>query len=297
MPLAEAQARVRQGGPDARARPARTPAAPPSAGSWPPATPARCAPATAAPRDLVVGHARGALRRHAREERRQGDQERGRLRHRQAVRRLVRDARARSWRCRCGCTRCAPDTATAVGRGEQPGRARARRARHSAQSPLEQHGPRRAWDGGRGTRARALRGRGRRARRPRRPRSCCAPEGLATEIVDEDEPLWDEQRAAQRGPLVVKVSGLPTRLARPRCAPPTSSAARWWAARRSACRGCASRSRPRRPWSGCGATSSAASCRTARPISTSTRPAPLDPAASALMRRVKERFDPAGVCV
>ena len=39
-----------------------------------------------------------------------------------------------------------------------------------------------------------------------------ASEGLATEIVDDDDSLWDEQRAAQRGPLVVKVSGLPTRL-------------------------------------------------------------------------------------
>ena len=39
------------------------------------------------------GHARGARRRHGRQERRQGDQERGRLRPGQALRRLVRHAR------------------------------------------------------------------------------------------------------------------------------------------------------------------------------------------------------------
>ena len=39
------------------------------------------------------GHARGALRRHPRQDRRQGDQERGRLRPGQALRRLVRHAR------------------------------------------------------------------------------------------------------------------------------------------------------------------------------------------------------------
>ena len=162
--------------------------------------------------------------------------------------------------------------------------ARAPRARRplggaAAARVLARFAGRRAAPAGRGGRA-LLRRRG-----PRRPRSSTTTSSL-----------WDEQRAGQRGPLVVKVSSLPTRL--PDAAPrrPTSSARRWWAAPRSASPGCGSRSR--RP---------AAVERLRRDFIAAVldRPADLDvdpsgaidPATRALMQRVKERFDPAGVCV
>ena len=111
----------------------------------------------------------------------------------------------------------APDTATALGGGGRPGRARPRRRRASPQSPLEHHGLDVRWAAGRGRVLARFAGAAPRpqaeaaeallrARGPRRPRSSTS-----------DEPLWDEQRAGQRGPLVVKVSSLPTRP--PRAAP------------------------------------------------------------------------------
>ena len=106
------------------------------------------------------------------------------------------------------------------------------------------------------------------------------------------------QRAAQRGPLVVKVSGAPHG-PRATCARRgRAGRARWWAAPALGLSWLRLRGAERgRRASGCGATSRSPWCRTARPIWTSTRPGRVDPGASALMRRVKERFDPAGVCV
>ena len=170
------------------------------------------------PRDLVVGMRVALVRRHAREERRQGDQERGRLRHRQAVRRLVRNARRDRRGRRCACTRSPPDTATAVGRGARPRRARRAAPPPSAARALEHHGIDIAL--GSAGRGRVL---ARFAGAVPRPQAEAAEqllraEGLATEIVDDDEPLWDEQRAGQRGPLVVKVSA-PADAASPELAP------------------------------------------------------------------------------
>ena len=79
--------------PDARARPARPAAARRSAASWPPATPARCATATAARATsssaCTVALADGTVAKRGR----QGDQERRRLRPRQALHR-ARSARS-----------------------------------------------------------------------------------------------------------------------------------------------------------------------------------------------------------
>ena len=122
-----------------------------------------------------------------------------------------------------------------------------------------------------------------------------AAEGLGTEIVEDDEPLWDEQRAAQRGPLVVKVSSLPTRLpALLRAADELGGSV-------------AGRAALGLSWVRFEEPSAEAVERLRRDFIAvvQDRPAdldvdpigPIDPATRALMQRVKERFDPAGVCV
>ena len=187
----------------------------------------------------------------------------------------------------------APATATAVAEANSPDEL-ARGALAVGRSPLEHHGIDIAWHAGSG---RVL---ARFAGAVPRPQAEAAEkllraEGLPTEIVDDDEPLWDEQRAAQRGPLVVKVSGLPARIAElartaeeiggsvvgraalglswVRFEEPTAEAVE----------------RLRRDF------------RLAvvqdRPADLDIDPAgPIDPGTRELMRRVKERFDPAGVC-
>jgi len=122
-----------------------------------------------------------------------------------------------------------------------------------------------------------------------------AAEGLDTEIVDEDEPVWDEQRARQRGPLVVKVSSLPTRL--PELLRATTELGGSVVGR--AALGLF--------WLRFDEPSAEAVERLRRdfiatvldrPPDLGVDPAgPLDDATRKLMRRVKERFDPAGVCV
>ena len=193
------------------------------------------------PRDLVVGHARRALRRHAREERRQGDQERGGLRHRQAVRRARSARSARSWRCRCGSTRSRPHTATALGEARDPDEL-ARGAAAIGQSPLEHHGIDVAL-----------------GRRPGRVLARFAgavprPQAEAAERLLRDEGLAHRDRRRRRAALgrAARRPARPARgeglrashpPARSSCGRRTSSAARSWAARRWGCRGCASRSR------------------------------------------------------
>jgi glycolate oxidase FAD binding subunit len=119
--------------------------------------------------------------------------------------------------------------------------------------------------------------------------------GLSTEIVDDDDSLWDAQRAAQRGPLVMKVSGLPTRLADllrttdELGASLVGRAALGLSWLRLEEPSAAAVERLRQGWI----------------VAVQDRPAHLDvdpsdeidPATKALMQRVKERFDPAGVCV
>jgi glycolate oxidase FAD binding subunit len=187
----------------------------------------------------------------------------------------------------------APDTATAVGAASSPGEL-ARGALAVGGSPLEHHGIDIAWHAGRG---RVL---ARFAGAVPRPQAEAAEkllraEGLDTEIVDEDEGLWDEQRAAQRGPLVLKVSGLPTRIPElVRAADETGGSV-------------VGRAALGLSWVRFEEPSAAAVERVRREFvcAVQDRPAdlgvdplgPIDTARRELMRRVKERFDPAGVCV
>jgi glycolate oxidase FAD binding subunit len=187
----------------------------------------------------------------------------------------------------------APDTATALGEAGDADEL-ARGAAAIGQSALEHHGLDISWQGGRG---RVL---ARFAGAVPRPQADAAEkllraEGLATEIVDDDEPLWDEQRAAQRGPLVVKVSSLPTRL------PQLLRAAGELGG------SVVGRAALGLSWVRLEEPSAAAVERLRRdfvavvldrPPDLEVDPiGPMDPAARALMQRVKERFDPAGVCV
>ena len=187
----------------------------------------------------------------------------------------------------------APDTATALGEAADPDQL-ARGSAAIGQSPLEHHGIDVAWRGGRGHMLVRFAGA---APRPQAEAAekLLRAEGLATEIVDDDEGLWDEQRAAQRGPLVVKISSLPTRLpALLRAADEHGGSVVGRAALglswvRFEEPSAAPVERLRREF---------ISVVQDRPPDLDIDPiGPIDPARRALMRRVKERFDPAGVCV
>ena len=162
------------------------------------------------------------------------------------------------------------------------------------QSALEHHGIDIRWEGGRGAVLARFAGA---APRPQAEAAekLLRAEGLATEIVDEDEPLWDDQRAAQRGPLVVKVSSLPTRL--PKLLRAAAEAGGTVVGRaalglswvRFEEPSAAAVERLRREF---------IAVALDRPADLDVDPVgPIDPATRALMQRVKERFDPAGVCV
>jgi glycolate oxidase FAD binding subunit len=186
-----------------------------------------------------------------------------------------------------------PQTSTALG-GSADADELARGAAALAQSALEHHGLDVRWEAGRG---RVL---ARFAGATPRPQAEAAEvllrrEGLSTEILDDDESVWDEQRAAQRGPLVVKVSGLPTRLpgllraADELDASLVGRAALGMSWLRFEEPSAAAVERLRREW---------IAMVQDRPAELDVDPwGQIDPAARALMRRVKERFDPAGVCV
>jgi glycolate oxidase FAD binding subunit len=187
----------------------------------------------------------------------------------------------------------APDTATAIGEARDAGEL-ARGAAAVGGSPLEHHGIDIRFSGGRGAVLVRFAG------AVPRPQAEAAEqllreEGLATEIVDDDEAIWDEQRAAQRGPLVVKVSSLPTRLLEllgvadelggsvvGRAALGLS----WVRFEEPSVEGV---ERLRREH---------IAVVQDRPGDLDVDPfGPPDPTTRALMQRVKERFDPAGVCV
>jgi glycolate oxidase FAD binding subunit len=188
----------------------------------------------------------------------------------------------------------APETATALGVARN-GDELARGAAAIGGSPLEHHGLDIRWRGGRGTVLTRFAGASPRPQAEAAERLLGA-EGLATEIVADDDSLWDEQRAAQRGPLVVKVSALPTRL------PALLAAADelggslvgraalglfWVRFEEPALEAV---ERLRRDF--------AVAVVQDRPAGLEIDPfGPIPEATRALMRRVKERFDPAGVCV
>jgi glycolate oxidase FAD binding subunit len=187
----------------------------------------------------------------------------------------------------------APDTATALGESSDLD-VLARGAAAIGQSPLEHHGIDVGWQEGRG---RVL---ARFAGAAPRPQAEAAEkllraDGLDTEIVDEDEPLWDEQRARQRGPLVVKVSSLPTRLPELLGAVGELGGSLVGRAALGLSWVCFDEpsaepvERLRRDF---------IAAVLDRPKDLDVDPVgPVDPATRELMRRVKERFDPAGVCV
>ncbi|HET8822570.1 MAG TPA: FAD-binding oxidoreductase [Thermoleophilaceae bacterium] len=186
----------------------------------------------------------------------------------------------------------APAAATAVGHAGDPeelGRGTAAVSR----SPLEHHGLDVRWSDGSGSVLIRFAG-----ATPRPQAEAAArllrEEGLTTAIEDDDR-LWDEQRAGQRGALVVKVSALPTRLPELlRVADELGAAlvgratlGLWWLRFEEA--QASSVERLRRDF---------LARVEDRPAGLDVDPAaPLDPAARALMQRVKDRFDPAGVCV
>ena len=186
-----------------------------------------------------------------------------------------------------------PATTTATGASTDADEL-ARGAAALAGSALEQHGLDVRWQAGRGMVLARFAG------ASPRPQAEAAEallrrEGLSTEIVDEDDSLWDEQRSAQRGPLVVKVSGLPTRLpellrsADELGASLVGRAALGlsWLRFEEPSAGALERLRQR--W---------IAAVQDRPAELAVDPwGELDPATQALMQRVKERFDPAGVCV
>jgi glycolate oxidase FAD binding subunit len=186
-----------------------------------------------------------------------------------------------------------PETSTATGTCADPDEL-ARGAAALAQSALEQHGLDVRWESGRGTVLARFAG------ASPRPQAEAAEallrrEGLSTEIVDDDDSLWDDQRAAQRGPLVVKVSGLPTRLpdllrtADELGASLVGRAALGLSWLRFEEPSAAAVGRLRQGW---------IAAVQDRPAELDVDPwGEIDPATQALMQRVKERFDPAGVCV
>ena len=187
----------------------------------------------------------------------------------------------------------APETATAIGVARDGGEL-ARGAAAIGQAALEHHGIDIRWRSGRGTVLARFAGAAPRPQAEAAERLLRA-EGLATEIADDDEALWDEQRAAQRGPLVVKVSALPTRL------PELLEAADELGG------SVVGRAALGLSWMRFDEPSAAGVERLRRDFVAvvQDRPAdldvdpfgPIDPRTRELMRRVKERFDPAGVCL
>jgi glycolate oxidase FAD binding subunit len=187
----------------------------------------------------------------------------------------------------------APDTATALGEASDPDEL-ARGVAAIGRSPLEHHGIDVSWRAGRGRVLARFAGA---APRPQAEAAekLLSTEGLSTEIVDEDGTLWDEQRAGQRGPLVVKASSLPTRL------PQLLRAADELGA------SVVGRAALGLSWVRIEEPSATAVERLRREFIAVVRDrppdldvdplGPIDPATRALMQRVKERFDPAGVCV
>jgi glycolate oxidase FAD binding subunit len=186
----------------------------------------------------------------------------------------------------------APKAATAAGHADDPVEL-ARGMASVSRSPLEHHGLDVRWSGGSGSVLIRFAG------ATPLPQAEAAErllrdEGLATAIEDDDR-LWDEQRAAQRGPLVVKVSALPTRLPELLRAADELGASvvgratlgLWWL--RFEEPQASDVERLRRDF---------LARVEDRPPGLDIDPAgPLEPATRELMQRVKDRFDPAGVCV
>jgi len=189
-----------------------------------------------------------------------------------------------------------PATATALGRSSDPDEL-ARGASALSHAPLEQLGLDVLWESGSGL---VLSRFGGAAPRPQAEAAArlLAEAGLDTELDEEDEPRWLAQRERQRSPegLAVRVSALQTDLA-----DLLRVAARHGAT-------LVGRAGLGLSWLRLGEGDAAALVEELRARHVAVvldRPAgldleargPLDPGAAALMRRVKERFDPEGKLV
>ncbi len=188
-----------------------------------------------------------------------------------------------------------PRTASAMGSSSDPDEL-ARAAIALARAPLEQHGLDVRWAAGGGTVLARFAGVEPRPQAEAAERLLRAG-GLPTEILDEDESVWEEQRQAQRGPLVLKVSGRPSRLAALLRAADAAGGrvvgraalGVSWIRIEEPDEGIVERLRRELAPSPCVVLD--------RPPELELDPwGPVDPAALALMRRVKRAFDPAGVC-
>jgi glycolate oxidase FAD binding subunit len=188
-----------------------------------------------------------------------------------------------------------PATATAFGSSRDPDEL-GRAARALARSPLEHHGLDLRWASGSGDVLMRFAGA---APRPQAEAAAkvLREEGLGAEIEEDDDAIWEAQRERQRADAVVRVSGLPTQVPAV-----IRSAARhggavvgraslglfWVRLERPTAETVEALRRELRP----------APCVVLdRPPELDVDPwGPLDPMTLRLMRRVKERFDPAGVC-
>ena len=186
----------------------------------------------------------------------------------------------------------APSASTVIGSASDPDEL-ARGTAAVSGSPLEHHGLDVRWRSGSGAVLARFAGASPRPQ-AEAAEALLRDEGLATEIVDDDTP-WDEQRAGQRGPLVVKVSALPTRLPgllRVADELDASVVGRatlglWWL--RIEEPSAVPVERLRRHF--------IAAVEDHPPELEVDRSGPIPAPTRELMRRVKERFDPAGVCV
>ena len=186
----------------------------------------------------------------------------------------------------------APSASTVIGSASDPDEL-ARGTAAVSGSPLEHHGLDVRWRSGSGAVLVRFAGASPRPQ-AEAAEALLRDEGLATEIVDDDTP-WDEQRAGQRGPLVIKVSALPTRLpSLLRVADELDASVvgratlgLWWL--RIEEPSAVPVERLRRDF--------IAAVEDHPAELEVDRSGPIPAPTRELMRRVKERFDPAGVCV
>jgi len=191
-----------------------------------------------------------------------------------------------------------PATVTALGSSAQP-EALARAAVSLARAPLEHHGFDVRWASGVGTLLVRFAGA---APRPQAEHAAnlLREAGLGADLDEDDGELWEAQRDAQRGPgTVVRVSGVQTRLAGAIAAAERLGATLvgrvplglWWVRIPDGEAAAVEDLRRELDPCPCVVQDAPAAVRSA------VDPwGPVDPGLAALMRRVKERFDPAGVC-
>lgn len=190
---------------------------------------------------------------------------------------------------------------TAVGRGDDPA-ALAHAAQALAHRPLEAEALDLRWAGGDGAVLARFAGPAADARAAAAARAL-ADDGLAAAVIADDGPLWDAQRAGQRGPLTVRVSATQTQLGA------LLVAARGEGARlvaRAALGLAWLTLPPAAPAAQAAAVGRLRAALAPAPCVVLEAPAavraavdpwgPVDPALLALMRRVKARFDPERRC-